>query len=625
MKSNYTNLVTGLYRDQVKGDKGMRVRIEVGASVQHPISIRSASDGTRWQSGGSMLRRIAIALLMILTLGVGQMWASTTATLYYAVDASIVACNTVTCYYNFGYSQTGDVNMTKTNYTKDGKLIYSVTLTANHDNVDALYFKPKGSSDGEQLVMSGWTALSTNSGKLYVHNTGWTTYSKDASYSVYCVKPTSWGAPKAYAFNSDCDKNANWPGTAMTSTGNYYDGKLIYKIDFNKRYATIIFTDGTNQTDDLELGSTYTGKMWNGSSWVTYAWDNSVSVSAGSNGSVSPSGTVTLYQGTGTSITATPNNGYYFTGWTITGGGITPSSSTNATETFRATTTGGTIQANFAKRWVLRGSREDGETAEGMPLWSTTTADMTVSEGTSTKTVTLLPNRTYKYMIHDKANPTINGNTGQRGCTSDNQASATQPASTAWKLNGTNPVFFNTAGYGTYTFSITVDDGYPSVTITNPTSWQITMGTKTCTDGCGSPEEVGGTNTAVDGDGYTIVNNNYVKHNGSVTFTAVPNSGYQFMGWVTSAACNAEPIATITPYTISNITSEKTMYAWFKEILFTVPFSLNTTAEPPSRVIENRYSGEMFGWIGRTTKSAIFPQVISFILSITDSLDSLTI
>ena len=356
----------------------------------------------------------------------------------------------------------------------------------------------------------------------------------------------------------------------------------------------------------------------------------SVTISAGSNGSVTNAGTYSLGVATTKSSTATANAGYYFTSWSTTGNAAVSSTSTATTTVKGNGTNGGsgTATANFAKRWVLRGSREDGETAEGMPLWSTTTADMTVSAGTSTKTVTLLPNRTYKYMIHDKANPTINGNTGQRGCTSDNQASATQPANTAWKLNGTNPVFFNTAGYGTYTFSITVDDGYPSVTITNPTSWQITMGTKTCTDGCGTPEEVGGTNTAVDGDGYTIVNSNYVKDNGSVTFTAVPNSGYQFMGWVTSAACNAEPIATITPYTISNITSAKTMYAWFKEILFTVTVDNGSTIKRDSvGVISHPTitavvpSGKVFDrWV--TTGSAVVAAPYSATTTLTGASDN---
>ncbi|MBQ6724352.1 MAG: InlB B-repeat-containing protein [Paludibacteraceae bacterium] len=74
-----------------------------------------------------------------------------------------------------------------------------------------------------------------------------------------------------------------------------------------------------------------------------------VTVSTGANGDVSPKGTVNVKQISGTSLTATPNTGYHFVDWTISDGGITPGSSTSATQIFKATETGGTIHANFAE------------------------------------------------------------------------------------------------------------------------------------------------------------------------------------------------------------------------------------------------------------------------------------
>ena len=72
-----------------------------------------------------------------------------------------------------------------------------------------------------------------------------------------------------------------------------------------------------------------------------------VTVSAGSNGSVSPTGTVSVSYYTGTTLTATPNSNYVFKDWTISGGDITPTSSSTASQLFNAQTTGGTIRANF--------------------------------------------------------------------------------------------------------------------------------------------------------------------------------------------------------------------------------------------------------------------------------------
>ena len=74
-----------------------------------------------------------------------------------------------------------------------------------------------------------------------------------------------------------------------------------------------------------------------------------VTVSTGANGDVSPKGTVNVKQISGTSLTATPSTGYHFDHWAISGGGITPTSSTTSPQTFKATETGGTIQAIFAE------------------------------------------------------------------------------------------------------------------------------------------------------------------------------------------------------------------------------------------------------------------------------------
>ena len=204
------------------------------------------------------------------------MWGETTAELYYAVSADIVACNTVKCYYDFGYSQTGDVNMTKTSYTYQGKLIYSISLTANNDGVDALYFKPKGTSDGEQLVMSGWTMLSTRNGQMYVHDEGWKSYTKDATYTIYFVNYNDWATPKAYAWNSDCDKNADYATSApMTKTDYKYNGHDIYSITFSKGYEKVIFNNngsGSAKTGDLECYS-QKEKLYNGSDWQSFGHD----------------------------------------------------------------------------------------------------------------------------------------------------------------------------------------------------------------------------------------------------------------------------------------------------------------------------------------------------------------
>lgn len=82
----------------------------------------------------------------------------------------------------------------------------------------------------------------------------------------------------------------------------------------------------------------------------------SATLSKNGNGSLSVgTGAITLHQYIPTTITATPEPGYRFTGWTTTGsvafaGGT---SSSNATASFTATDNGGTITANFSNSEVI--------------------------------------------------------------------------------------------------------------------------------------------------------------------------------------------------------------------------------------------------------------------------------
>ena len=333
---------------------------------------------------------------------------------------------------------------------------------------------------------------------------------------------------------------------------------------------------GTRRSTDQSYTVTINGSNTTNSAFTAYSKytenKSNITIGAGDNGRIttpaSLSNPYSLGVATKQAITATADGGYYFTGWTCTGTAAVdnPSSASTYAKTNGTAGGTGTVTANFAKRFVLRGSREDGSTAEGMPLWSVTESAMNVSAGTSTQTVTLLPNRTYKYMIYDKKT------SAQKGCSSDQQASATQPAATAWELHNSNPVYFNTAGHGTYTFTVTVSNDNPSVTITNPASSQITIGTTTWTEGEGTVG-TGGTVSAVDDEGYTIETTNYVRNGGNVIFTATANPGYTFMGWYNADNYNPEsnsPVSTANPYTISSITSAQTVYALFKETLYDV-------------------------------------------------------
>lgn len=72
-----------------------------------------------------------------------------------------------------------------------------------------------------------------------------------------------------------------------------------------------------------------------------------LTVNAGSGGKVSPSGTKEYQVEKPISITATPNSGYEFSGWSITGGDVTIANPNSSSTTATLNSTSETITANF--------------------------------------------------------------------------------------------------------------------------------------------------------------------------------------------------------------------------------------------------------------------------------------
>ena len=207
-------------------------------------------------------------------------------TFYYAAPSDIVADKTVKCYVNYGYDQVaGDVDMTATNKTYNNKRIYSVTVTANYESFDAIYFKPKGlpgHGSEEQAANTSYVAASEINGKIYEHGVGWQTYADDAPYTVYYVNTNNWTTPKAYAWSSDYDKSvANYSSSAaMTKTDYTYNGHDIYTITYTRGFTNVIFNDNASEsakTDNLECYAN-SDKLYNGSTWQAYGRDITIYV-----------------------------------------------------------------------------------------------------------------------------------------------------------------------------------------------------------------------------------------------------------------------------------------------------------------------------------------------------------
>lgn len=215
--------------------------------------------------------------------------------------------------------------------------------------------------------------------------------------------------------NSNCTLKANynkkgdgdsWASAEMTlDTNGTYSNKAIYKCDLQEDYGGLgrlqfqIYQGSAFQTQHEVISSwttddNFSGKLYNGSSWVTLEYDltdtkyNVTVASANPEmGTVSPA-TVQAGATTNPTITATPNAGYKFSGWTVTGG-ASVANANSATTTVSATAEG-TVTASFEPTeytltdYYIKGNKE----LTGVDGWGSSDANNMKPNGDGTYSVT---------------------------------------------------------------------------------------------------------------------------------------------------------------------------------------------------------------------------------------------
>ena len=324
--------------------------------------------------------------------------------------------------------------------------------------------------------------------------------------------------------------------TGYTFEGWYDAASGGTKLSGNATYTTTITAAKT-------VYANYTEKSYN------------TTVSAGANGSVSPNGTVAIKQATGTSITATPNDGYSFIGWTISGGGITPTTSTTSPQTFKATSTGGTITANFAEKWNLKGDQWDS--------WGTYKPLTETGTNTFATTLELVKNTKYQFKVVNRTTNTYYGNTNGAG----NKVFKRGDAAFTTVADGMNNNLEVTPDVsGTYTFTINTSGSTPVLTLTFQPAYKVNFGYGT-----------GG--SAVTASGSTdgaISTGDYVKAGDDVTFTQTPAEGYKLKGWYT-AASGGSAVATMSKSdnVLNSIAATANVYAQYEGNTYSVSFNNN--------------------------------------------------
>ena len=415
---------------------------------------------------------------------------------------------------------------------------------------------------------------------------------------------TNWNYNYGYIYMSMYSTSARTPKLKYSDDGSGYEVALgTNSLSANtwqrKQFATthdidyilpFMPADGTMYIDDIILS--------NRSSWAPIQNTSGVALTASAsdvaisdkynvtlhtNSGTINSGDVTTYTyGTGATLpTDITRPAYHFLGWYansgLTGDAVTAISSSDSGDK--------EYWAKWETRYALMGSRNtlEGET-EGMPGWTPKSIlpDFTVESFTDPgdgydKTAdlrcvrTLLPNRSYKFQVYDREQGYLYG-------TSDASAQVTLEAEASVKLNSSwdevaanhnRDVIIYTVGYGDYTFKITgIDkDGYPTITVLRPSSYQSNFGTYYA-DGSGTLHQgtIGGTisvQSTEGGNNYTLASGNYVAAGGSITYTATPEPGYDFVGWFGSSECTGKPFNTDLSWTHSSLAATSNSYAKF--------------------------------------------------------------
>ena len=278
--------------------------------------------------------------------------------------------------------------------------------------------------------------------------------------------------------------------------------------------------------------------------------DYTVTVQAGDGGSVANT-SVTGHKDTKVTLPeATPDLGYYFTGWTTVTGSVSYDNQNEAsTAKVYNMTAAATVQANFAPIWYLKG--DFNSWGEGNPIaLSSSTAGSVDITTTSAK----LSNS--KFKIYNKQTDTYY----QKANQSITRASNT--ASSSWTDGGTsNDMKFNSDVIGDYTFALTFTSSIPSsLTVTYPSAYTVEFGTDGHGTATASATTAGGSFTSGD----------YVKSGDVVTFSQTPSTGYTLKGWYTTA--DGSTSAGLNGDNQLTINAAKTVYAQYNANTYAVTF-----------------------------------------------------
>ena len=390
-------------------------------------------------------------------------------------------------------------------------------------------------------TFTGWYTDSKVSSELEstVNPTGATTYYAYYKANQYTVKFNANGgtgtmSDQSYAYGVSQALTAN----TFTRTGYTFAGWNTKADGTGTKYTDKQSVRNLSSTDGatITLYAQWTEKTYS----LTFKHDGHGTIKVGGT-TVNSGGTASVNHINTKTLVATPNTGYNFSKWTLSGsntGAVTIGSTTTASTTIKATNTGATVTANFTPKTYTITLDKNGGASNG---------SATATYNSSTITNLTHPNRT-DYRCNGYYNATSGG---------------------TLVLNIDGTLAKNVSGYTDSNGNWTKDG-----TATLYAQWTYDVTEFTVTFGAGTGFTSYGTVTAKNNStSKTITSPATVRSGQNITFTATPKPGYIVEGWYTNAACTAgKHNAGNTTYT-TTITAATNVYVKFVEKTWSVAFA----------------------------------------------------
>ena len=427
-------------------------------------------------------------------------------------------------------------------YNTDGDSKYNLFIPENKDNNASLAYYHN--SDYSTLLNYNQTVqqhLSTN-GNAYATSTA----------SIATVKVSSYKLSNATTAAADSKTIASSKSSATCSAAR--TATVTYSVTgVNTGYKFVGWYDGNTQksTSTTYTYQATTAKTITARFEKTYA----VTISAGANGTVSPSSSQQVGS-TSVTIKATANTGYKFKNWTTTGG-VVITNANNATTTITATATG-TVKANFeedlSSNWKLIGDNQTNSPFGDNYTYSNGKA-MTKKSGHSTESnvyITLdikhLPDSYYGFKVATSNSDDQKYGYGQdAGYYIEFNRSASNSQKQVYS-GSQHELKFIPDALGEYEFRV----NYPSnkyVYVTFPTAYAVTFGTGT-----------GGSSVTAKYSNTSFSNGTKVQSGKTVTFTQTASAGYTFKEWNTKSDGTGTKLSSNATYT-HTVAATNTVYA----------------------------------------------------------------